>query len=560
MTEVKIGRQTLEVRQTIVDRVVGYLSPRAGLERLRARTMMALAGGYEGGKRTRRGTRYWRPAEGSANADTLPDLPHLRARTRDLERNTPIATGAISMQVNSVVGDGLVLQPSIDREILGLTAKQAEAWERQAVREFSLFCKSADFTRVQQLQEMQCLAFAGVLQSGDVFALRRFRKDPGDVYGTKLQLVEADRVSNANRSADTDRLVAGVEIDQDGVPQVYHVADRHPFELRGRAANWSKVPARDSDGRRLVIHLYDRSRPDQTRGVPYLAPVIEEIKKLGDYTDSEVTAALVSSMFTVFVTSGTAADADGSSGPALLGEKATGDGLADDELKLESGAVITLSDGEKIEVANPGRPNERFDPFVQAVLRQIGVALDLPFELLIRHFTASYSASRAALEIAWQFFRRRRAWMARNFCDVVYDWFVEEAVSTGRLDAPGFFRDPALRAAWLGADWVGPVRPSLDPTKDSNADKQDVEEGFKSIAQVITERTGGSFERKHDQRVKEVRARVGAGLQTDPGAAAARPTPPSAEPPRRDDPDEEASDIEPDEQTDEETTDREEEP
>jgi hypothetical protein len=30
-------------------------------------------------------------------------------------------------------------------------------------------------------------------ESGDTFVVRRYRKDPGDVYGTKLQLIEADR-------------------------------------------------------------------------------------------------------------------------------------------------------------------------------------------------------------------------------------------------------------------------------------------------------------------------------------------------------------------------------
>jgi capsid protein len=63
---------------------------------------------------------------------------------------------------------------------------------------------------------------------------------------------------------------------------------------------------------------------------------------------------------------------------------------------------------------NPARPNPEFDAFVMSILRQIGVGLEIPYEILIKHFTASYSASRAALETAWQFFRRRRTWLARR--------------------------------------------------------------------------------------------------------------------------------------------------
>ncbi len=97
-----------------------------------------------------------------------------------------------------------------------------------------------------------------------------------------------------------------------------------------------------------------------------------------------------------------------------------------------------------------------------ALCRQVRVALELPYEILIKHFTASYSASRAALETAWQFFRRRRTWVARRFCQPVYEWVITEAVARGRLVAPGFLEDPLIRRAWLGAYWNGPARISLD--------------------------------------------------------------------------------------------------
>jgi capsid protein len=82
------------------------------------------------------------------------------------------------------------------------------------------------------------------------------------------------------------------------VPQAYHVSDRIPAPPR-RRLKWERVPARDRDGRPPVLHLFDRLRPEQTRGVPYLAPVIEHLKQLGDYSDAEVTAAVVSAMFTL---------------------------------------------------------------------------------------------------------------------------------------------------------------------------------------------------------------------------------------------------------------------
>ncbi|MGZ7263521.1 phage portal protein, partial [Streptococcus pyogenes] len=67
------------------------------------------------------------------------------------------------------------------------------------------------------------------------------------------------------------------------------------------------------------------------------------------------------------------------------------------DLRLGDGLVMELDEGESIETANPGRPNAQFDPFVMAMWKMIGGALGVPFEILVKHFTASYSASRAAL-------------------------------------------------------------------------------------------------------------------------------------------------------------------
>ncbi|MEX0745685.1 MAG: phage portal protein [Phycisphaeraceae bacterium] len=500
--------------RTAIDRVVEYFSPGRGLRRLNARVLLAAAtgqGGYTGGRRDRRGTRNWRPYEASADADILPDLPSLRARARDLARNTPIATGAIATAVTNVVGDGLQLQAAIDHEALGLSEEQADAWERQAEREWSLFCSTADFTRVQVFDELQSLIFRASLESGDVFVVRRFRRDAGDVYGTKVQVLEADRVSNPSRAQDTDRIVAGVEVDTDGMPAAYHVSDRHPGGPRATAMKWQRVAARTAEGKQVVLHLYDRLRPEQTRGVPYLAPVIEHLKQLGDYSDAEVTAAVVSAMYTVFVKSDASQQTT-----AIAGERPRGAGLDVNELQLGNGAILGLNPQESVEIANPARPNANFDPFVQAFLRQVGVALELPFELLIKHFTASYSASRAALEMAWQFFRRRRTWLARGLCEVVYAWCIEEAVALGRLDAPGFFDDPAVRQAYLWAEWRGPRRVSINPKQEAEADAIDLGMGVTTREQICIERTGGEFEDKHRQLAKEETMRREDGLGAPP--------------------------------------------
>ncbi|MHB0784425.1 phage portal protein [Bradyrhizobium sp. 5.13L] len=530
---------TQSMQQTFIDRVVAAFSPERGLARAQARTELASAtgpGGYNGGARERRPTKRYLPKDGSADADTLLDLPALRARSRDLARNAPIATGAIATNVTNVVGDGLKLQAAIDHEALGITPEQADTMEREQEREWELFCTSCDFTRVQCMDEIEATAYRGVLESGDLFVLRRYRKDPGDAYGTKLQLIEADRVCNPKRASDTDTIAGGVEVNMDGVHVAYHVTNKHPGGLRVIDPKWERVAARTDTGLPVVLHLYDRLRPEQTRGVPYLAPVIEFLKQLTTYSEAEVDAAVATAMV-AFVIETPADD-----GEPPIGE--TDSSLNSNEVKLGGAAVVGLSEGEKLNTFNPNRPNSNFDPFVMSFCRQIGVALEIPFELLIKHFTASYSASRAALEMAWQYFRRRRTWLAGRLVQPAYEWMMEEAVATGRLNRPGFFADPLMRKAYCGAEWIGPQRASLNPKQESDADTQDVAQGFKTIEQVCMERTGGEFEKKNAQRAKETAMRKDSGVvappppAADPNAPQAQDNPdnPDAEPADGDEP------------------------
>lgn len=483
------------VDPNFLDRVIAWASPSRAVKRLKARTMWAAASGaYKGGRRDRRATRRWRPFAGSANADTLPDMKDLRSRSRDLARNAPIATGAIATVTTNVVGDGLTLNPTVDGPFLGMTEDVAREWNAAAAREFALWCRTADFTGVQSFEELQGLAFRSVLESGDLFVLRHSRQDAGEAYGLKLQLVEADRVSNPKNAADTETMADGIENDIRGRRLACHFADRHPGAIGGKTlGTWKSVPFVSPASRnQIVLHLFDRLRPDQARGLPYLSPIITSLKELDDYAEAEIRAAVVSAMFTVFVTQD-----EGEETGDIIGtsEGTAGVNDANKEIALEgTGAIVQLDKGQNVEIANPRRPNAQFDPFVQAFLRQIGVALELPFELLIKHFTASYSASRAALEMARQFFRRRQKWLERQLLQPVYEWVIDEAVARGRLAAPGYFSDPAIRAAYCQAEWIGPSRMSLDPKKDAEADEINLRNKVDTRKEIISRRTGGKVE------------------------------------------------------------------
>lgn len=514
----RVGKKEVKVKETALDRVIGYWAPQRAERRLRSRIHLALAGGYVAGSRSKRSLAEFTPNSGSANADQLPEMDTMRARSRDMARNSPIACGAINTNVTSVIGPGLKMKPAIDRKTLGMTDEQAEAWEYKAEFLWRMWSESVecDATRTQNFLQLQGLVYRSVLESGDIFSLLPSIERTGSPFRLKVQLIEADRVENENFRADTPNMAGGIEFDESGAPVRYHIMKHHPGDSYARAREWQKVRAYGSrSGRRQVIHVYDKIRPGQARGVPYLAPVIDALKQLTDYTDAELTAAIVSGLFTVFIKS---EHGDGNFDLTEV-ETETGGSSSDDDLKLGAGAVGYLGEGEDVTTANPNRPNDSFDPFVMAILRQIGVALELPFELVVKHFTASYSASRAALLEAWRFFKRRRAWIASAFCQPVYEAFITEQVARGRISAPGFLRDPVRRAAFLRAEWIGRPAGHIQPLQEAKAADQRVITGISTLTKEAMEYDGSDWEALHRQRAREQRMRKEDGLSGAQGAA-----------------------------------------
>lgn len=492
---------------------MGWFDPVRGARRLRARLTMALAGGYTGASKTRRGLKEWSPFGYDADSDILPDLPALRERSRDLIRNTPLATGAIKTKVTSVIGTGLRLQSRIDRAALNLTEEQADAWEATTEREWRLFWESrdeCDAARTLNGDAITRQVYRQTKENGDVLVVLPRIKRKNCAYKLKLQVVEADRLCNPNFASDTAKLSGGVEKDEVGAPVKYHILKQHPGAIRyAKAMEWEAVPAFGSKlGLRNVIHVFSPDRPGQSRGVPDLAPVIEPLKQLDRYTEAELMAAVVSSLFTVFIET---ESGDPSFDLSATSDE-TGSKSTDDDYKLSSGAIIGLASGEKVHDTNPGRPNDSFDPFVMSVLRQIGVALELPFEILIKHFTASYSAARGAMLEAWKYFVSERNWLAGDFNQLVYEIWMYEAVAVGRIAAPGFFADPIIRKAYLGSQWIGPAKGQIDEEKEIKAAKMRVDMTVSTLAEETAQLTGGDWERKFPQCVKEHNMRKDAGL------------------------------------------------
>lgn len=431
----------------------------------------------------------------------------LRQRGRMLYMAAPVAAAAINTCCTKIVGRGLRMKCNLNIDILNMTPEAAKEWCRQTEAEFRLWCENrfnCDALGLNNFFELQHLAVKSWLMSGDVFVLlKREKPTPLNPYSLRLQLIEADRVCTPHNGGTVygytegrykgNAVHDGVEVDKNGRVVAYHICSEYPNALY--VNNDCKCVRVEAAGKLTglpnILQIMNAERPDQYRGVTYLAPVIEMLLQGRRYTESELTAAIVHSYYTAFITT----EDDPTAVPTIGRDNDDEDEEEDyPEPEMGPGNVVHLKTGEKVELGNPNIPTAGFENFTKAITKQIGAALELPYDVMIKEFTSSYSASKGALEEAWEVFRKKRTWFVNDFCQPVYEVWLSEAVASGRIKAPGFFNNPLIRAAWCGARWDGPAQTHLDPVKEAKASAAEVAHGWKTNEQVTREYYGENWE------------------------------------------------------------------
>lgn len=450
----------------------------------------------------------------SANRDINDNNSTLRQRARMLYMASPVATSAINTNRTKVVGGGLHMRAAIDRSILGLSEEAADEWMKTVEAEWEMWSErknNCDALGLNNFYELQQIALKSWLTSGDIFALfkREDHRTSMNPYTLRIQLIEADRVSTPSTfrgsisfgsltdgTADNgNKIYDGVEVDDNGNVVAYHICSDYPQNIIKSNVKWTRVQAiGDNTGLPNIVQVMDCERPDQYRGVSYLAPSIEMLLQMRRYTESELVAALVQSYLTAWITQ----EAEASDNPFNeIGSEGdisdSGISSYDTDYEMGPGTINFLNPGESVTFGNPNIPSSGFESFVKTISRIIGAGLELPYDVLIKEFNSSYSAAKGALEEAWESIKVRRSCFINDFCQPIYEVWLAEAVALGRIKAPGFFSDPRIRAAWCGARWDGPAQTHLDPVKEANANLIAVANGWKTNTQVTREAYGGDW-------------------------------------------------------------------
>lgn len=466
---------------------------------------------------------------GSADYDIAADLDTLRRRSRQLFQNNTFSRAMISSFNTNVVGTGIKARPMLMLpEMLGISKDEAEAWSNKTKILFNLWAndKNCDAEKTNNFMQLQDLALKTALLGGDCFGLSCFDKKL-ETFGMNIKLLEGERVQNPIGQMDCDAIAGGIEVDKNHAPVAYHFTQKPvwSFDNYTNFVDSIRVPAFDAFGNPNVIHVFTSDRTDQRRGVPLLAPVICQLKQQERYQDAELMAAVISACFTAVLENNVPEEAEELYGNAPENERVSNTDSYGNEicptnhplLEMKPGAVWSLAQGQKIQSLNPQRPNVNYQPFVESIFAEAAAACGVSFEVVLRKFNNSYNAVRAALLESQKTFKKMCMNFVADFCKPVYEKWLMNAVLLGIVDAPGFFDNPIKRKLWSQCLWIGDAAFLLDPKKETEAIKMQIDEQLISRDMACAMVNGGDYRTVAEGQASELALRKELGIG-EPGS------------------------------------------
>lgn len=452
----------------LVDRIVGYFDPLAGLQRRAARKVLA---NYEAGEPSR--LRKFRRETATQNQLVMKSAGAVRAQARHLVRNHDIARGALRTMVNNVVGPkGVGVEPQPRRTDGTIHEDYAKAltdlwlnWQRRP--------EVTHRHHFAQVQRLMCRAW---IRDGESFAQRLVGPVAYLDHATRvpysLELFEAEMVPIDY--SDGKAISQGIERNAWGKPVRYWVY-KHTPDAVYRLPNSADLKPIGFDS---IYHLATLDHVGQLRGVSEFASVITRLEDIKDYEESERVAAKIAAMLTAYVKKGT---------PDLY-QPAEGDTSGSARsLSFAPGMIIDdLAIGEEIGLIDSKRPNPNVLTFRQGQLRAVAAGIGASYSSISRDYGGTYSSQRQELVEQWIHYATLTDEFVGMFLQPVWEDFVQAAAVSGVLPIP---RD-VVPGSESDATYVAQAMPWIDPLKEAVGYRALVRAGFASEVEVIRRRGG----------------------------------------------------------------------
>jgi len=483
----------------ILDSVVSFFSPAAGLRRLEARASLKQInklfgtprGPYAAANINRlNAIRNIVQKENEVSGDRI---DFLRAQSWELYRDNPSARKIVRSLEAKVIGKGMHPE-SLAYEVDGtpnvpFRQRAMQLWEElQSGFDSRGMPGKGGLTMGCQ----QRLALRTTILSGDTLyrikpitnAEQKRRNLPIAVVA---QLVDTCRLADESDVPGADlpsgnTLFRGIELNSNNERVAYWIKNTSILDSAATPAKATRVPVEK------MGHLFLEEDIDQLRGVPWFASAILRARRTDDLEYNVLTASAMASCMVAAYSKPTGSTRLGLNPSADSSVSADGSDLTDSDgnqiTKIQPGMVVNKGKDGSFELLSPNQPNMNPEAFVQHLQR--GTASALPgtkaSTVTGDYRNSSFSSERSADNDAWPEIQIVQEWFAANYCQPMWETILRTAIMEGYFDGIVSAEDfQSAPGRFCAANWQGPVALSINPKDDAAAASARISGGLSSL-------------------------------------------------------------------------------
>ena len=459
-----------------LDNLIGFFNPEVAAKREAWRQVWEETKNYDAAGYGRSNANWYVFNRSAEDTDRY-SRDTVRARARDLERNSDLMNSIIGPFVRNVVGGGLILQAGTPNT--KLNDEIENLWR--------VWCKkrNCDITATQSLNQMLRMAVRRKKVDGGILFVKRYTK--GGVLPFKLQLFEVDEldVMQTSPKHKGNRVIGGIEYDQYNAPVGYWIRQ---YTTDGMSMV-DPIYLKADD----VIFYFSKRRPSQLREMSDMSQTITRTRDANEYITAVSVKQRIEACF----------------GIAVKKQYPTG-GIGRSVAKTEPmqtyagkqitpGMIMELNPGDDIQSINPQGQSTDSAQFVKLLQRLIGAGQGISYEATSRDMSqTTYSSARQAI-IEDGITYAEEDELLVDVLDEIYETFIISAVLSGALTIPDFWDK---KDRYFTHSFDKPPKPWIDPSKETVATKTALQTGQKTFKQIAAE--NGADWRKQIDDICEV--------------------------------------------------------
>lgn len=448
-----------------LDKIIGFFSPEKAYRRemFRREWNAMQRHGYDAGSFGRLNS-GWAAFNESAEMTDRNERDVIRARARDLERNSDMMNSVLSAFVRNIVGNGFQLQAKTEDETLNKQIE--ELWHEWTHAE------NCDVTGQQSLNQMLRMAVRRKKIDGGILFKKCYTK--GGVVPFKLQAIEVDELCAAweRPKSKYNKVAGGIEYNAYNKPV--------GFWLQQYSIDGMEMETPQYYDAKDIIFLFSKRRPSQVRELSDMSPTLTRIRDANEFITAVSVKERIAACLSVFIKKAVPIAGIGRNASGVSAASASYEGK-----KLSPGMIAEMNAGDEIQVVDPKGGGGDAANFLKMQQRLIGSGQGLSYEATSRDMSeTNYSSARQSNIEDDLTYSEDVELLQENLMDNLFESFLVSAVLSGALAIPDFWE---RRAAYTKHTWVASPKRWIDPLKEATANKVALESGQKTFQQIAAE-------------------------------------------------------------------------